>query len=182
MGPHKIRMMMRAEKDAAQRRFRRHLNKNRLADPGPNDCVLVLDRLKPTYNIGKIFRSAEAFGCREIHLVGIEYFDPAPAMEAFKWVPAFFHHRFISCYAELLDRGYTPFILEPGKGNALTEAKLPKKSAFIFGHEQHGLSFEPGLYPEVNRLTITQFGKSESLNVSIAASILLYEYTRQYCR
>ncbi len=180
MGPHKIRQMMRAEKDAAQRRFRRQRNKNHLAEPGVHKCIIVLDHLKPTFNVGKIFRSAEAFGCHEIHLVGIDFFDPAPAMGAFKWVPAKFHHRFMSSYADLLQRGYTPFILEPGQGGDITRTPLPEKSAFVFGHEEYGISFEPDLFPGVKRLTIPQYGKSQSLNVSVAASIMLYEYARQH--
>lgn len=182
MSPHKIRMMMRSEREAAKRRFRQQRNKNRLARPGIHKCIIVLDHLKPTFNVGKIFRSAETFGCHEIHLVGIEFFDPAPSMGAFKWVPAHFHQRFMTCYAQLLERGYTPFILEPGSGEAIMEAPLPEKSAFVFGHEEHGISFEPDLFPEVKRLTIPQFGRSQSLNVSVAASIILYEYTRQHGR
>lgn len=176
----KIRQQMKAEREAVKRSFRRQRNKNRLASPGMHDCVLVLDQLKPTFNVGKIFRSAESFGCREIHLVGIDFFDPAPAMGAFKWVPAHFHKRFMSCYAALVKQGYTPFILEPGQGNAIMDTELPPKSAFVFGHEEFGISFEPDLFPEVRRLTIPQFGKSQSLNVSVAASIVLYEYTRQH--
>jgi tRNA G18 (ribose-2'-O)-methylase SpoU len=171
--------MMKAERDLARRRFRRQRNKNYLADPGIHKCIIVLDHLKPTYNIGKIFRSADAFGAREIHLVGIDYFDPAPGMGAFKWVPAVFHDDFFPCYTDLVNQEYSLFILEPGKGTPVMETKLPEKSAFIFGHEEFGISFEPDLFPEIRPLTIPQFGKSQSLNVSVAASIILYEYLRQ---
>lgn len=183
MGSYKARMMIKAAKEEAKRRFRRHRNKNRLATPGIHKCIIVLDGLKPTFNIGKIFRSSEAFGCHEVHLIGTDFFDPAPAMGAFKYVPAKFHSRFISCYAQLLEREYTPFILEPGQGDPVMDVDLPEKSAFVFGHEEFGLSFEPDLFPEVKQLTIPQYGRSQSLNVSVAASIMLYEYARQFaCR
>ena len=65
MGPHKIRELMKSEREMAKRRFRRQRNKNYLAKPGSHECVIVLDHLKPTYNIGKIFRSADAFGARQ---------------------------------------------------------------------------------------------------------------------
>jgi tRNA G18 (ribose-2'-O)-methylase SpoU len=172
--------MMKSEREMAKRRFRRQRNKNRLAEPGIHECIIVLDHLKPTYNIGKIFRSAEAFDCREIHLVGIDFFDPAPGMGAFKWVPARFHPTFFPCYTDLVNKGYTPYILEPGKGAPVMDTPLPPKSAFIFGHEEFGISFEPDLYPDIKRLTIPQYGKSQSLNVSVAASIILYEYVRQH--
>ncbi len=101
-------------------------------------------------------------------------------MGAFKWVPAVFHSTFFSCYTRLINNGYTPFILEPGIGESITKIELPLKSAFILGHEEFGISFEPDLFPKMQRLTIPQFGKSQSLNVSVAASIILYEYTKQH--
>ena len=171
---------MRSEQETAKRRFRRQRNKNYLAQPGIHDCIIVLDHLKPTYNVGKIFRSSEAFGCREIHLVGIDFFDPAPGMGAFKWVPAVFHAKFFTCYTDLLNKGYTLYILEPGQGPPVMDTPLPQKSVFIFGHEEFGISFEPDLFPKIKRLTIPQYGKSQSLNVSVAASIILYEYVRQH--
>jgi tRNA G18 (ribose-2'-O)-methylase SpoU len=172
--------MMKAEQDMARRRFRRQKNKNLLSTPGIHSCSIVLDHLKPTYNIGKIFRSADAFGIREIHLVGIDFFDPAPGMGAFKWVPAVFHRDFFSCYTTLLNQGYAPFVLQPEKGNPIASSRLPEKSAFIFGHEEFGISSEPDLFPGIQSLSIPQFGKTQSLNVSVAASIVMYEYTRQH--
>lgn len=182
MSSFKVRQMLKAEREIAQRKFRRERNKNRLATPGVHQCVVVLDGLKPTYNVGKIFRSAEAFGIQKIHLVNINYFDPSPGMGAFKWVPAVFHNTFLSCYTQLLEEGYTPFVLCPETGDCIHDAPIPAKSAFIFGHEEFGFSFEPDLYPEIQRLTIPQFGRSQSLNVSVAASIVLYEYTRRYSK
>lgn len=171
---------MKSEREAARQRFRRHRNKNKLAKPGVHQCIIVLDHLKPTFNIGKIFRTAETFSIKEIHLAGIEYFDPSPAMGAFKHVPAVFHPNFYACYMDLLKKDYTPFILEAGKGEPVMNVQLPEKSAFIFGHEEFGISFEPDLFPAIKRLTIPQYGRSESLNVSVAASIVMYEYIRQH--
>ncbi len=180
MGPHKIRQMLKSEREMAQRRFRRQRNKNLLANPGIHDCIIILDHLKPTFNVGKIFRSAEAFGTREVHLIGIDFFDPAPGMGAFKWVPATFHSSFYPCYTELTNRDYTLYTLQPGTGALIMDEAFPRKSAFVFGHEDTGISFEPDLFPNVRQLTIPQFGKSQSLNVSVAASIILYEYIRQH--
>jgi tRNA G18 (ribose-2'-O)-methylase SpoU len=54
------------------------------------------------------------------------------------------------------------------------------RSAFIFGHEEYGLSFDPGAYPGLAALSIPQCGRTESLNVSVAASVVMYEYLRQH--
>lgn len=165
---------------AARQRFRRQKNANLLAHAGLHEFVVILDGLKPAFNIGKIFRSADAFGAREVHLVGVDFFDPAPARGSFKWVPARFHSDFESCFGDLHKRGYTLFALDPAMGTPLPQTPLPRRSGFIFGHEEHGLSAVVGAYPEIRCLTIPQFGQVQSLNVSIAASIAMWEYLRQH--
>lgn len=161
-------------------RYLKDRARNALARPGQHAFIMVLDHLKSGFNVPKIFRSAEAFGAHELHLINIEPFDPSPAKGAFRKVPARFHERFQTCYTELTARGYTLFRLEADCNNALTATSLPEKSAFIVGNEGLGLSFDPALYPDIQCLAIPHYGETESLNVSVAASIVMYEYVRQY--
>lgn len=160
-------------------RYQKEKWRNQKAAPGVHDFILVLDHLKAGFNIPKIFRSAEVFGAREVHLVGIAPFDPAPAKGAFRKVPAHYHDSFRSCYESLRQQGYSLFRLEANCDNMLSQTKLPVKSAFILGNEGLGMSFNPLDYPDIQCLSIPQFGCMESLNVSIAASIVMYEYVRQ---
>lgn len=166
----------------AERQYIRHRRHNLVhAAPGIHDFVIVLDNLKPSFNIGKIFRSGDAFGARSIHLIGTDYFEVKPAKGSFKWLPALFHPTFTSCYEQLSAEGYTFFILDPTATRQLSQTALPKKSAFIFGHEEHGISFSPSDFPgPMQSLAIAQVGRVDSLNVSIAASIVMYEYVRQH--
>ena len=180
MGLRQMRRRLQRERIAAQQRFRRHKNANLLAPPGRHDFVIILDGLKPAFNIGKIFRSADAFGAREVHLVGIDFFDPAPAMGSFKWVPARFHDRFETIFRNLKSRGYMLFTLDPDRGVPLSEVALPRYSAFIFGHEEHGISADISDLPGIRTLSIPQFGRVQSLNVSNAASVVMWEYLRQH--
>lgn len=150
------------------------------AKPGVHDFVIVLDNLKATFNIGKIFRSADALGAHSIHLVGTEYFEVKSAKGSFKWIPAFFHKTFDECYAQLRSQGYTMFVMEPDAPAPLQETLLPQKSCFIFGNEEFGISFDKGDYADIESICVPQFGRVESLNVSIAASIVMYEYFRQH--
>ncbi|MDH5572148.1 MAG: TrmH family RNA methyltransferase [Gammaproteobacteria bacterium] len=161
-------------------RYQKERYKNTLATPGENELILVLDHLKAGYNVPKIFRSAEAFGVHEIHLINIGPFDPAPAKGAYRKVPAHEHESFSTCYDLLKQRGYTLFGLEAGGNTIIYNAPLPEKSAFIMGNEGLGHSFERNDYPDIQYLSIPHTGATESLNVSIAASIVMYEYIRQH--
>jgi len=159
--------------------YEKERQRNVLAEPGVHEFVLVLDRLKPGFNVAKIFRSAEAFGARAVHLVAIGPFDPGPAKGSFRKVPARFHEDFAVCHAELLAEGYTFFLLDPEGEAALGDDDLPSKSAFVLGHEEFGFSFDAQKFPNLKKLVIPQFGSVQSLNVSIAASVVMYEYVRQ---
>ena len=161
-------------------RYKKERYKNRLATAGVHDFMLILDHLKAGFNVPKIFRSAESFGASAIHLINVDPFDPAPAKGSFRKVPAHFYDNFDDCYTLLQEQSYSMFSLDARADTLLGNAALPRKSAFIMGNEGMGHSFDPSRYPEIRHLAIPQFGQTESLNVSIAASIVMYEYVRQY--
>ena len=163
-----------------EKRYQKDRNRNLLAKPGVHDFVIVLDQLKAGFNVPKIFRSAQAFGASAIHLVNIDVFDPAPAKGAFRKVPAIFHNSMSDCLATLLDDGYKLFALSAQENSSIVNQTLPVKSAFLFGHEETGFSFDIDQHPDMQILSIPHFGNIESLNVSIAASIVMYEYVRQH--
>ncbi len=171
--------MRRDRRDQARLRYKKQRQRNVLATAGIHHFVLILDHLKAGFNVAKIFRSAQAFGAKAIHLLDIGEFDPAPAKGAFKYVPAKFYQDFSESYAELVKQDYTFYCLEPDAPTPLNETPLAKNAAFIFGNEEFGIHFDPTLYPEIKRVSIPQFGNVQSLNVSIAASICMYEYIRQ---
>jgi len=151
-----------------------------LANFGPHDLILVLDHLKPDFNIGKIFRTAEAFGAKEIHIIATDYFDPSTSVGGFKKVKAFFFESFEESNNRLIELGYTPYCLHSHSENYLHNTKLPEKTAFILGHEEFGPQFDFNEFKNVQLVKIQQFGIIESLNVAVAASIASYEYIRQH--
>ena len=162
-----------------EQRYEKHRRSNLLAEPGQHQFAIVLDHLKAGFNVPKIFRSAEVFGAHEVHLIDIGTFDPAPAKGGFKHVPAHFHKDFDSCYQALKGRGFTLYTLEASSEQLLWETKLAEKSAFIFGHEEMGICFDRQDYPDIQTIAVPQFGQIESLNVSVTASVVMYEYVRQ---
>lgn len=174
-----LRESKKASRNQAVLRYKKQRQRNLLAKPGTHQFIIVMDHLKAGFNVPKIFRSAEAFGAQEVHLINIGMFDPAPGKGSFRKVPARFMNSFAESHADLIQRGYSLFTLEADQGESLYGADLPEKCAFVFGHEERGISFDPQDYPDIRRLSIPQFGQVESLNVSIAASIVMYEYVRQ---
>lgn len=164
----------------AEKRYERHRRHNLVyAQPGAYQFVLILDNLKPSFNIGKIFRSGDAFGARSVHLIGTNFFEVKSAKGSFKWVPAVFNDSFDESYKQLREEDYSFYILEPDAKQSLSDVSFPVNSAFVFGHEEFGISFDADKYEGVCPIRIPQSGKVESLNVSVAASIVMYEYVRQ---
>ena len=107
-------------------------------------------------------------------------FNPDSAKGSVRWVKFYHHNDFPACYQILTGRGYTFTVLEPGCSTSLGNCSLAKKSAFVLGHEEFGISFIRSDYPDIEAISIPQWGHVQSLNVSIAASIVMYEYVRQH--
>lgn len=157
---------------------RQRLLNKMMAKPGPYPYVIILDHLKVDFNIGKIIRSAEAFGAMSVDVVGTSFFDPLPAKGCMKYVPCNLRGTFQESYQTWLDQGYTFYAFDSEAPEGLHEVKFPEKSAFILGHEGSGFSFKKEHYPAIKFVKIPQLGKVESLNVSVAASIVMYEFAR----
>lgn len=149
------------------------------AIPGVHDLVLILDHLKAGYNIAKIFRTAEIFSLKKIYIIGTTEFNPYPAKGAIRRVPFEFRKDLDSLVEELTSDGVDVFVLDTHTNNYLHESNLSEKSAFIFGNEEMGPTIPENIKNLVKKIKIKQFGKTESLNVSVAASIASYEYVRQ---
>lgn len=162
-----------------QKSFERQRLLNKvMAKPGPFPYVLILDHLKVDFNIGKIIRSAEAFGAHAVDVVGTSFFDPMPAKGCMKRVPWTMTKTFHESYEKWTAQGYTFYAFDSESGEGIHEGNFPDKSAFILGHEGFGFTFKKDLYPAIKFVKIPQFGLVESLNVSVAASIVMYEFAR----
>ena len=98
MGLRATRRRIEKERLSAIRRFRKQKRDNLVAASGLHKFIIVLDHLKPAFNIAKIFRSGDAFGAHEVHVIGTSFFDPSPAKGSFKYVPARFYDDFQSCF------------------------------------------------------------------------------------
>lgn len=94
-------------------------------------------------------------------------------------MPSRYWEDFASCHAALAAEGFQLFLLDSAGETPLPAARLPERTAFVLGHELKGLS-EEARASGLMRLRIPQFGPLDSINVTVAASIALYEWLRQH--
>jgi len=143
------------------------------------DKVLVLDRVRSPYNVGAIFRSAEAFGVSKIILVeGTASPDHVRALRTSRGTTSVIPWSFMSEADVVSFLGtYDPkqvIALELG-GVSINDFSFPSRGVAVLGSEEFGIS------PAVlscckSRVSIPMGGAKGSLNVSVAAGILLQRW------
>jgi len=173
------------EKQASKKiitKFHQEMIKSKIADLGPNNLIPVLDNLKGEYNLPRIVRSANIFGCREVFVVGTPFFNPYPAVGAIRVTRIRMFDNIHQALEELRKMNYEICALLPPKYGAksIFQTKFSKAgTAFIAGNEGKGLSFDATLQKDIKPIHIPQQGKIESLNVSVALSVAMAEWNRQ---
>ena len=130
---------------------------------------LLLDGVRSPYNIGAIFRSAESFGIEHIYLTENCGDVRSPRCErtscgAINIVP----YTIIKDYSEVEG----PFFALETGGRALSAFTFPSEGVCIIGSEESGVSPE-ALALTKEKVTIVTYGSKGSLNVTVAAGILL---------
>lgn len=160
------------------------LKEFREADKIP--LAVVLDNVRSRHNIGSVFRTGDAFRINEIVLCGITGTPPdveihktaLGAEDAVKW--RYFEETLLAVEA-LKREGYTLFSIEQTENSSsLKNIKLEKgkKYAVIFGHEVHGVS-QQVIDASDGCIEIPQYGTKHSLNVSVTAGIVIWDFFQQ---
>lgn len=137
--------------------------------------VLVLDNLYDPHNLSAIMRTAEAFGVQHIILTGQTPagFNPQVALGTQQWLTLHREERAESCLRELKVHGYSvaASVLSPD-ATPLAEFSPAGPVALVLGNEREGVA--PYWIDNSDmRLTIPLDGFVASLNVSVAAGILV---------
>ncbi|MCK5761047.1 MAG: hypothetical protein KAH33_07115 [Candidatus Delongbacteria bacterium] len=149
-----------------------------------SELVIILENLRSAFNVGSIIRSSECFGIKEIITTGItpQATDNKvikTAKDTEKNVKFSFAEDISEVIKELKDLGYIIIGAETGEGSiSLSEHNFQRKTAVIFGNEEIGLTQKViELCDKI--VEIDMKGLKNSLNVSNAVSIFLFEYGRQ---
>lgn len=147
------------------------------------DLTLVLANIHDPHNVSAIYRSCDAFGIKNVHLYYTTTAFPAlgkkSSASARKWVDSKRHRDGQRMFAELRDAGFT--ILSTTfseKAAPVWECDFLRPTAIILGNEHEGVEEE--LTREADgEIYIPMLGMIQSLNVSVAAAVILAEAARQ---
>lgn len=140
---------------------------------------LVLHNIRSVFNVGSIFRAADAFGVKKIFLTG---YTPHPAPKTALGAEKFIEYENFKNIHQLIRQLKSKKIfivsLEQSKNSAsLKNFKKHKSVALILGNEVRGIS-KSILQNSDAVVEIPMRGKKESLNVSVAAGIALYAISK----
>lgn len=148
--------------------------------------VVVLDDVRSLYNVGSVFRSCDAFRISAIYLCGITACPPHAeihktalgAEESIAW-------RYFATAEEavrnLQTEGFFVYSIEQAEGSTkLHHLTLDRrqKYAVVFGNEVKGVH-QSVVDLSDDCLEIPQWGTKHSLNVSVAAGMVVWEFAKQ---
>ncbi len=149
-----------------------------------NDLTVVLENVFDPHNISAVMRSCDAVGVQEIFVVNT--FAPPhknwgyrSSGSAYKWICAHQFDNLEACVAAVkqqYDRIFTTCLTSDAV--SLYKLDMTQKIALVFGNEQKGISEEMRAMADGN-FVIPQVGMIQSLNISVACAVTLYEAYRQ---
>ena len=152
------------------------------------EIVVVLQNIRSLHNVGSVFRTADAAGVNKLYLCGItptpvnKLGHPEPklakaALGAEKYIPWEKHRSPAILIKKLKSLGYRIYAVEQDKkSTSYTKIKPSKnaKIALVLGNEVKGLP--KNLLALADKiLEIPMHGKKESLNVSVAFGIVVFQ-------
>lgn len=140
----------------------------------PGVCVYAEDIRSP-FNIGSIFRSAEAMGADKV-LISPHCIDPTQPRAIRSGMGCIETMGWERLSLDELPPDLPVFALETG-GTALADFKFPEKGICIIGSEELGVSPEALAKATYGRVTIPMKGLKASLNVGVAFGILMQKWT-----
>ena len=147
--------------------------------------MVVLDNVRSLNNIGSVFRTADAFRLEGLFLCGITATPPhrdihKTALGATESVHWEYREETTDAIAELKKVGYRIFSVEQTEGAVmLDQVQLSdnQKYALVFGHEIRGVE-QRVVDMSDQCIEIPQYGTKHSLNISVAAGIVIWELFR----
>ena len=148
--------------------------------------VVVLDNVRSLHNVGSVFRSCDAFRIEAVYLCGITATPPSAeihktALGAEDSVSWKYYESTLNAVEELKQKGYFVYSIEQVEGSenmAKISLDASKRYAVVLGNEVKGVE-QAVVNASDSCLEIPQLGTKHSLNVSVTAGIVVWEFAKQ---
>jgi tRNA (guanosine-2'-O-)-methyltransferase len=148
-----------------------------------NDLMLILENIHDAHNVSAIFRSCDAVGIQKVGLVYTQEKFPkisrVTSSSANKWVDSIRFSSVEDCIKYLKQNNFTVYasILDE-KAKSIYDVDFTNPTAIVMGNEHRGISEEFQKLAD-EKIYIPMRGMIQSLNVSVATAVILYEVQRQ---
>lgn len=147
--------------------------------------IAVLENIRSAYNVGSVFRTADAFLLEAIYITGYTCVPPhkeikKTALGAEETVDWKHFSNATEAIISLKEQGYKIYAVEQAKNSLQlqqTGFKAGEKIAVIFGNEVTGVEQDTILQCD-GCIEIPQLGMKHSLNIATAAGVVLWEIVR----
>ncbi|MBX2932328.1 MAG: RNA methyltransferase [Chitinophagaceae bacterium] len=149
-----------------------------------NNITVVMENVQDPHNISAVMRTCDAVGIQDLYILNTKIprhkkFGAKSSSSAAKWLTV---HQFTSaeeCF-EVLRKSYELILTThlAADAKSLYEIDFTQRVALVFGNEHAGVSDEVRLLADGNFI-IPQMGIIQSLNISVACAVSIYEAFRQ---
>ncbi len=145
----------------------------------------LLDNVRSVWNVGSIFRTADAAGLSGLYLSGMTATPPRPDMEktalgATETVPWDYWKNPVECVKSMQQRGISVVAIEQtAHAIDLEHWRIPFPCCFVMGHEVNGVS-EEVIQQADACVEIPMFGAKHSLNVAVSFGVVAFAASRQW--
>lgn len=149
--------------------------------------TVLLDNIRSLYNVGSIFRTADAARIEKLFLCGITGYPPRKeidktALGAVETVPWEYHPEAVDVLKELKQQNIPIIALEhTSESKSCWEYDYTFPCCLVIGNEVWGIREELLAYADA-AIEIPMFGAKHSLNASVAFGITIYEIIGKYLR
>ena len=148
--------------------------------------VVVLDNVRSLHNVGSVFRTSDAFRVECIMLCGITATPPSAeihktALGAEDVVDWKYYESTMDAVAELRSQGYKIYSIELCQGSIALQDFVTapgERYAVVFGNEVKGVQ-QDVVDASDGAIEIPQFGTKHSLNVSVTAGMVIWEFAKK---
>ena len=144
---------------------------------------VVLENIHDPHNVSAIFRTCDSVGIGKVSLVyNLDEFPKIgkkSSASAYKWVEKEKHKNIKECLGSLKKKKIKIFVSSiSDDSKSIYDLDLTQNVALVFGNEHRGVSSEAESLAD-EKFIIPMHGMVQSLNVSVAAAVVLYETLRQ---